>query len=96
MESSQNCFSYKVLTSILALSFSLSQRLFNHHFHHMAKSLKVLVLDMCGCFMNKVNIYTLSVMFQPGDECFLDVGNDNDIREHSSIHRSSKSDDRTV
>ncbi|PON45450.1 UDP-3-O-[3-hydroxymyristoyl] glucosamine N-acyltransferase LpxD [Trema orientale] len=31
-----------------------------------------------------------------GDECFLDVGENNDIREHTSIHRSSKSSDRTV
>lgn len=34
--------------------------------------------------------------FQSGDECFLDVGDNNEIREFTSIHRSSKSSDRTV
>ena len=34
--------------------------------------------------------------FQDGAECFLDIGDNNEIREYSSIHRSSKEDDRTV
>ncbi|KAG9456542.1 hypothetical protein H6P81_001050 [Aristolochia fimbriata] len=34
--------------------------------------------------------------YKVGDECFLYVGDNNDIREHTSIHRSSKSCDRTV
>ncbi|GJZ67252.1 probable acyl-[acyl-carrier-protein]--UDP-N-acetylglucosamine O-acyltransferase, mitochondrial isoform X2 [Tanacetum coccineum] len=31
-----------------------------------------------------------------GNECFLEVGDNNEIREHVSIHRSSKPYDRTV
>ncbi|KAJ8445879.1 hypothetical protein Cgig2_000191 [Carnegiea gigantea] len=31
-----------------------------------------------------------------GAECFLDIGDNNEIREYCSIHRSSKADDRTV
>ncbi|KAL5698738.1 acyl-[acyl-carrier-protein]--UDP-N-acetylglucosamine O-acyltransferase [Ranunculus cassubicifolius] len=34
--------------------------------------------------------------YELGDECFLHVGDSNDIREFTSIHRSSKSSDRTV
>ncbi|GJT53975.1 hypothetical protein Tco_0989029, partial [Tanacetum coccineum] len=30
------------------------------------------------------------------NECFLEVGDNNEIREHVSIHRSSKPCDRTV
>ncbi|KAL4374679.1 probable acyl-[acyl-carrier-protein]--UDP-N-acetylglucosamine O-acyltransferase, mitochondrial isoform X1 [Arachis hypogaea] len=30
------------------------------------------------------------------DECFLEIGDNNDIREHTSIHRSSKSTNKTV
>ncbi|KAI4350723.1 hypothetical protein L6164_005150 [Bauhinia variegata] len=33
---------------------------------------------------------------KPGDESFLEVGDNNDIREHVSVHRSSNSTDRTV
>ncbi|XP_047182140.1 probable acyl-[acyl-carrier-protein]--UDP-N-acetylglucosamine O-acyltransferase, mitochondrial isoform X2 [Vigna umbellata] len=33
---------------------------------------------------------------KPEDECFLEIGDNNDIREHTSIHRSSKSTYRTV
>jgi len=33
---------------------------------------------------------------QEGDECFLYIGNNNDIREYASIHRSSKPEDTTV
>ncbi|VAH16888.1 unnamed protein product [Triticum turgidum subsp. durum] len=28
---------------------------------------------------------------RPGDECFLNIGNNNEIREYCSIHCSSKS-----
>lgn len=31
-----------------------------------------------------------------GDKCFLEIGDNNDIREHVSIHRSSKTSDTTV
>ncbi|KAL5698773.1 acyl-[acyl-carrier-protein]--UDP-N-acetylglucosamine O-acyltransferase [Ranunculus cassubicifolius] len=34
--------------------------------------------------------------YELGDECFLHVGDSNDIREFTSVHRSSKSSDRTV
>lgn len=40
--------------------------------------------------------YTVHMFSQTGDECYLDIGDNNEIREHSSIHRSSKSSDRTV
>uniref|UniRef100_A0A2N9EPU7 UDP N-acetylglucosamine O-acyltransferase C-terminal domain-containing protein n=1 Tax=Fagus sylvatica TaxID=28930 RepID=A0A2N9EPU7_FAGSY len=43
-----------------------------------------------------VGIKCQDLKYKPGDECFLDVGDNNDIREHTSIHRSSKSSDRTV
>jgi hypothetical protein len=33
---------------------------------------------------------------QEGDECSLYIGDNNDIREHVSIHRSSKPNDDTV
>ncbi|KAI4376548.1 hypothetical protein MLD38_014296 [Melastoma candidum] len=34
--------------------------------------------------------------YKIGEPCFLSIGNNNDIREFSSIHRSSKSSDCTV
>ncbi|CAN6441439.1 unnamed protein product [Victoria cruziana] len=34
--------------------------------------------------------------YKEGDECFLYMGNNNDVREFASIHRSSKATDRTV
>ncbi|KAK1289879.1 hypothetical protein QJS10_CPB18g00929 [Acorus calamus] len=34
--------------------------------------------------------------YKTGDECFLYIGDNNDIREFTSIHRSSKSSDKTV
>ncbi|KAJ4708616.1 Acyl--UDP-N-acetylglucosamine O-acyltransferase [Melia azedarach] len=43
-----------------------------------------------------VGIKCQDMKYKSGDECFLDVGNNNEIREHASIHRSSKSSDRTV
>ncbi|XP_024017216.1 probable acyl-[acyl-carrier-protein]--UDP-N-acetylglucosamine O-acyltransferase, mitochondrial [Morus notabilis] len=43
-----------------------------------------------------VGVKCQDLKYKPGDECFLDVGDNNEIREHTSIHRSSKSRDRTV
>ncbi|PON50437.1 UDP-3-O-[3-hydroxymyristoyl] glucosamine N-acyltransferase LpxD [Parasponia andersonii] len=43
-----------------------------------------------------VGLRCQDLKYKPGDECFLDVGENNDIREQTSIHRSSKSSDRTV
>ncbi|KAK7258191.1 hypothetical protein RIF29_32706 [Crotalaria pallida] len=43
-----------------------------------------------------VGVKCQDMKYKPGDECFLEVGDNNDIREHASIHRSSKSTDRTV
>ncbi|GAV68307.1 Hexapep domain-containing protein/Acetyltransf_11 domain-containing protein, partial [Cephalotus follicularis] len=43
-----------------------------------------------------VGVKCQDMKYKTGDECFLDVGNNNEIREHTSIHRSSKSNDRTV
>ncbi|CAI9100545.1 OLC1v1037670C1 [Oldenlandia corymbosa var. corymbosa] len=34
--------------------------------------------------------------YKPGSECFLEIGANNDIREHTSIHRSSKPSEITV
>ncbi|XP_078431945.1 bacterial transferase hexapeptide repeat-containing protein [Wolffia australiana] len=34
--------------------------------------------------------------YMKGDECFLHVGDDNDIRENASIHRSSSSMEKTI
>ncbi|EOY30493.1 Bacterial transferase hexapeptide repeat-containing protein isoform 1 [Theobroma cacao] len=43
-----------------------------------------------------VGIKCQDMKYKSGDECFLDVGNNNEIREFTSIHRSSKSSDITV
>ncbi|XP_050937285.1 probable acyl-[acyl-carrier-protein]--UDP-N-acetylglucosamine O-acyltransferase, mitochondrial isoform X1 [Cucumis melo] len=43
-----------------------------------------------------VGIRCQDMKYKPGDECFVDIGNNNDIREHSSVHRSSKSSDVTA
>ncbi|XP_041020384.1 probable acyl-[acyl-carrier-protein]--UDP-N-acetylglucosamine O-acyltransferase, mitochondrial [Juglans microcarpa x Juglans regia] len=43
-----------------------------------------------------VGIKCQDLKYKSGDECFLDIGDNNDIREHTSIHRSSMSGDRTV
>ncbi|XP_075475138.1 putative acyl-[acyl-carrier-protein]--UDP-N-acetylglucosamine O-acyltransferase, mitochondrial isoform X1 [Primulina tabacum] len=34
--------------------------------------------------------------YKLGTECFLEIGDNNEIREHASIHRSSRPSDRTV
>ncbi|MBA0747549.1 hypothetical protein Gogos_004456, partial [Gossypium gossypioides] len=43
-----------------------------------------------------VGIKCQDMKYKLGDECFLDVGDNNEIREFTSIHRSSKSLDRTL
>ncbi|XP_012574805.1 probable acyl-[acyl-carrier-protein]--UDP-N-acetylglucosamine O-acyltransferase, mitochondrial [Cicer arietinum] len=43
-----------------------------------------------------VGVKCQDLKYKPEDACYLEVGNNNDIREHTSIHRSSKSTDRTV
>ncbi|KAH9608548.1 hypothetical protein KSS87_021090 [Heliosperma pusillum] len=43
-----------------------------------------------------VGVKCQDLKYKIGDECFLYVGDNNDIREYSSIHRSSKPDDKTV
>ncbi|XP_058067794.1 probable acyl-[acyl-carrier-protein]--UDP-N-acetylglucosamine O-acyltransferase, mitochondrial isoform X2 [Magnolia sinica] len=43
-----------------------------------------------------VGVKCQDLKYKPGDECFLLVGDDNDIREYTSIHLSSKSSDKTV
>ncbi|KAJ6815888.1 putative acyl-[acyl-carrier-protein]--UDP-N-acetylglucosamine O-acyltransferase, mitochondrial [Iris pallida] len=43
-----------------------------------------------------IGIRCQDLKYKQGDECFLYVGCNNDIREYTSIHRSSKSSDQTV
>ncbi|VVA10383.1 PREDICTED: acyl-ACP--UDP-N-acetylglucosamine [Prunus dulcis] len=43
-----------------------------------------------------VGVKCQDLKYKSGDECFLEIGDNNDIREHTSIHRSSKSSDTTV
>ncbi|KAJ0673457.1 putative acyl-[acyl-carrier-protein]--UDP-N-acetylglucosamine O-acyltransferase [Helianthus annuus] len=43
-----------------------------------------------------VGIKCQDMKYKSGNECFLQVGDNNEIREHVSIHRSSKPCDRTV
>ncbi|KAK9131021.1 hypothetical protein Sjap_011508 [Stephania japonica] len=43
-----------------------------------------------------VGVRCQDLKYKAGEECFLDIGDNNDIREYCSIHRSSKSSDRTV
>ncbi|XP_020587251.1 probable acyl-[acyl-carrier-protein]--UDP-N-acetylglucosamine O-acyltransferase, mitochondrial isoform X2 [Phalaenopsis equestris] len=43
-----------------------------------------------------VGVKCQDLKYKVGDECFLVVGDNNDIREFTSIHRSSKSRDTTV
>uniref|UniRef100_A0A2P2K603 Putative acyl-acyl-carrier-proteinUDP-N-acetylglucosamine O-acyltransferase n=1 Tax=Rhizophora mucronata TaxID=61149 RepID=A0A2P2K603_RHIMU len=43
-----------------------------------------------------IGIKCQDMKYKLGDECFLEIGDNNEIREHTSIHRSSKSSDRTV
>lgn len=43
-----------------------------------------------------IGVKCQDMKYKPEDECFLEVGHNNDIREHTSIHRSSKSTNSTV
>ncbi|XP_057969113.1 probable acyl-[acyl-carrier-protein]--UDP-N-acetylglucosamine O-acyltransferase, mitochondrial isoform X2 [Malania oleifera] len=43
-----------------------------------------------------VGLKCQDMKYKLGEECFLDIGNNNDIREYTSIHRSSKSSEKTV
>ncbi|XP_024376213.1 probable acyl-[acyl-carrier-protein]--UDP-N-acetylglucosamine O-acyltransferase, mitochondrial isoform X2 [Physcomitrium patens] len=43
-----------------------------------------------------VGVKAQDLKYKEGDECFLHIGNNNDIREYVSIHRSSKPNDCTV
>ncbi|KAI3888822.1 hypothetical protein MKW92_003165 [Papaver armeniacum] len=43
-----------------------------------------------------VGVKCQDMKYKPGSDCFLDVGDNNEIREYTSIHRSSKPSDRTV
>lgn len=48
-------------------------------------------------FLTPMSILTSTGFFLKfGDKCFLEIGDNNDIREHVSIHRSSKTTDNTV
>ncbi|GMH03398.1 hypothetical protein Nepgr_005237 [Nepenthes gracilis] len=43
-----------------------------------------------------VGVKCQDLKYKNKDECFIDIGDNNEIREYSSIHRSSKPHDRTV
>ncbi|XP_051131660.1 probable acyl-[acyl-carrier-protein]--UDP-N-acetylglucosamine O-acyltransferase, mitochondrial isoform X2 [Andrographis paniculata] len=43
-----------------------------------------------------VGIKCQDMKYKLGADCFLEIGNNNEIREFASIHRSSQPDDRTV
>nr|GME21752.1 inactive protein kinase SELMODRAFT_444075-like isoform X1 [Ipomoea batatas] len=43
-----------------------------------------------------VGVKCQDLKYKLGSECFLEVGDNNEIREHTSIHRSSKPCDKTV
>ncbi|CAI9782677.1 unnamed protein product [Fraxinus pennsylvanica] len=43
-----------------------------------------------------VGIKCQDMKYKPGNECFLEIGDNNEIREYTSIHRSSKQSDKTV
>ncbi|XP_031487343.1 probable acyl-[acyl-carrier-protein]--UDP-N-acetylglucosamine O-acyltransferase, mitochondrial isoform X3 [Nymphaea colorata] len=62
--------------------------------------------DLPGCTVigsnNRIGYHAVvgvkcqDMKYKEGDECFLYMGNNNDVREFASIHRSSKATDRTV
>ncbi|XP_028115054.1 probable acyl-[acyl-carrier-protein]--UDP-N-acetylglucosamine O-acyltransferase, mitochondrial isoform X5 [Camellia sinensis] len=43
-----------------------------------------------------VGIKCQDMKYKSGDECFLEIGDNNEIREYASIHRSSKPSEKTV
>ncbi|XP_058215474.1 probable acyl-[acyl-carrier-protein]--UDP-N-acetylglucosamine O-acyltransferase, mitochondrial isoform X1 [Rhododendron vialii] len=43
-----------------------------------------------------VGIKCQDMKYKSGDGCFLEIGDNNEIREHTSIHRSSKPREKTV
>ncbi|XP_047338985.1 probable acyl-[acyl-carrier-protein]--UDP-N-acetylglucosamine O-acyltransferase, mitochondrial [Impatiens glandulifera] len=43
-----------------------------------------------------IGVKCQDLKYKSGDECFLVIGNNNEIREHASIHRSSKPTEKTV
>ncbi|CAI0543855.1 unnamed protein product [Linum tenue] len=43
-----------------------------------------------------IGVKCQDLKYKSGEECFLEIGDNNEIREHTSIHRSSKSDNQTV
>ncbi|CAK7352668.1 unnamed protein product [Dovyalis caffra] len=43
-----------------------------------------------------IGVKCQDLKYKIGDECFLHIGDNNEIREHTSIHRSSKPSDKTV
>ncbi|XP_002974134.2 probable acyl-[acyl-carrier-protein]--UDP-N-acetylglucosamine O-acyltransferase, mitochondrial isoform X3 [Selaginella moellendorffii] len=48
-----------------------------------------------GCYA-VVGVKCQDLKYKDADECFLRIGDNNDIREHASVHRSSKSTDSTI
>ncbi|XP_042047620.1 probable acyl-[acyl-carrier-protein]--UDP-N-acetylglucosamine O-acyltransferase, mitochondrial isoform X1 [Salvia splendens] len=43
-----------------------------------------------------VGIKCQDLKYKPGNECFLEIGDNNEIREYVSIHRSSHPDEKTI
>ncbi|KAH6779066.1 bacterial transferase hexapeptide repeat-containing protein [Perilla frutescens var. hirtella] len=43
-----------------------------------------------------VGIKCQDMKYKPGNECFLEIGDNNEIREYASVHRSSQPDERTI
>ncbi|PKA47612.1 putative acyl-[acyl-carrier-protein]--UDP-N-acetylglucosamine O-acyltransferase, mitochondrial [Apostasia shenzhenica] len=43
-----------------------------------------------------IGVKCQDLKYKAGDDCFLSIGDNNEIREYTSIHRSSKSTDTTV
>ncbi|CAK9144114.1 unnamed protein product [Ilex paraguariensis] len=50
-------------------------------------------VDMCP---TNFGHWDMNFLLKPGNECFLDIGDNNEIREHTSIHRSSMPNEKTV
>ncbi|KAK6139603.1 hypothetical protein DH2020_026651 [Rehmannia glutinosa] len=43
-----------------------------------------------------VGIKCQDMKYKPGNECFLEIGDSNEIREYASVHRSSHPNERTI